>query len=472
MKHCSGLLSKDRMNIVIFDNCTVVTMDPRRRILRNAAVAVVGSSIAAVGDRAAVRAQHPDEPVKDLNGWLLMPGLVDGHVHLPQALLRGAADELPLHQWMSSRIFVLEGTFTPEDAKVSARLAIVEMLKAGTTTFLETLILGRHALGELAEVIAETGIRAVLPRAVGDGGGYLDEAPLHQGLQEPPDTALQEAVAVAAQWRTSEQITIWLGPRSTGGCPEPLLREVVETARAGGMGICQHYAMTDREIAYLREKFNATPGEYLRRVGLLGDDVVLAHCSGLPPAEIPALVGTGTSVVHCPTGPAKMGSGVTPVRELLDAGVNVALGTDANAANNGADLLRDFKWVTYLQKLQHHDPTVVPGEAVLEMATLGGAQALSMDHLIGSIEVGKRADFIVVRTDGPHWTPADYPISNLVYSATGADVDTVVINGELVMEGRRLLHIDEESVLREAAAHARDLYHRTGLEVRTLWPME
>ena len=447
-------------------------MDQRRRILRDGAVAVVGSSIAAVGDRASVRAQFPEEPVKDLQGWLLMPGLVDGHVHLPQALLRGAADELPLHQWMSSRIFVLEGNFTPADAKVAARLAIVEMLKAGTTTFLETLVLGRHALGELAEVIRETGIRAVLPRAVGDGGGYLDEAPLHKGLQEPPDIAMNEAVEVAARWKDSEQIKIWMGPRSTGGCPESLLREVVETARANGMGLAQHYAMTDRELAYLRERFDATPGEYLHRVGLVGDDVVLAHCSGLPAAEIPPLVGTGTSVVHCPAGPAKMGSGVTPVHELLDAGVNVTLGTDANAANNGADLIRDFKWVSYLQKLQHHDPTVVRGEAVLEMATLGGARALSMDHLIGSIEAGKRADFIVLRTDGPHWTPAEYPISNLVYSATGADVDTVVINGDVVMEGRQLLHIDEERVLREAAEHTRNLYELTGLEVRKLWPME
>jgi len=463
---------ENKINIVLFDNCVVVTMDPRRRILRNGAIAVVGSTIAAVGDRSTVRAQYPDEPVKDLKGWLVMPGLVDGHVHLPQALLRGAADELPLHQWMSSRIFVLEGVFTPDDAKVAARLAIVEMLKAGTTTFLETLVLGRHALGELAEAIAETGIRAVLPRAVGDGGGYLDEAPLNEGLREPPDVAMQDAVSVAEHWKDSEQIKIWLGPRSTGGCPEPLLREVVQTARGNGLGIAHHYAMTDREVAYLRRNFQATPGEYLQRVGLLGPDVVLAHCSGLPPEEIPYLAGTGTSVVTCPTGPAKMGSGVTPVRELLDAGVNVALGTDANAANNGADLFRDFKWVAYLQKLRHHDPTVVPAEAVLEMATIGGARALSMDHLIGSIEVGKRADFLVIRTDGPHWTPAEYPVSNLVYSASGADVDTVVIDGKIVMEGRELLHIDEEQVLRDAARDSRSLYERTGLEVRSLWPME
>lgn len=456
---------------MIFDNCTVVTMDPQRRILRNAAVAVIGSSIAAVGDTATVRADYPEEPVKDLHGWLVTPGFVDGHVHLPQALLRGAADELPLHQWMSSRIFVLEGNFTPAEAHASARLAILEMLKAGTTTFLETLVLGRHALDELAEVVADTGIRAVLPRGIGDGGGYLDEAPLHPGLQEPPEVAIDDGVAVASQWQDSEQIQIWLGPRSTGGCPEPLLREVVETARANAMGICHHYAMTDRELRYLHDRFDATAGEYLQRVNLLGDDVVLAHCSGLPPEEIPTLQGTGTSVVHCPTGPAKMGSGVTPVRELLDADINVALGTDGNPANNGADLVRDFKWVAYLQKLRHSDPTVVPGEAVLEMATLGGAQALGMDHLVGSIEVGKRADLAVFRTDGPHWTPHYYPVSNLVYAATGADVDTVVIDGTIVMEGRQMLRLDEGQILRDADEHATKLYELTGLEVPKRWPL-
>ncbi len=454
---------------MILDNCTVITMDGERRVITEAAIVIEGTSIAAVGKSEGVRAEFGGHEIRDLNGWIVLPGLIDGHMHLPQMLLRGAADELPLHRWMAERIFVLEGNFTPDDARISTRLAALEMLKAGTTTFLETLVLGRHSLPKLCEVIVDTGLRAVLPRGVGDGGGYLDDAPLHPGLQEPPDVALDEAVAVAAEWKGSDRIRIWMGPRSTGGCVEDLLRRTVEIARSEGMGICHHYAMTDREIAYLKREFGATPTEYLERVGMLADDVVLAHCSGLPSDQAARLEGSGVSVIHCPTGPAKMGSGVTPVRELLDAGVNVGLGSDGGPANNTADLIRDFKWVAYLQKLRHHDPTVVPSESVLEMATIGGAKAIGMDDLIGSIEPGKRADMIVVRTEGPHWTPSLDPVSSLVYVGSGADVDTVIVNGQVLMEGRKMKFLDEDEILQEARDASERLYATTGLEAPRRW---
>lgn len=456
---------------MILDNCTVLTLDGDRRILTNAAVAVIGERIAAVDKSEAVRARFPTEPARDLRGWLLMPGLVDGHVHLPQTLLRGAADELPLWQWMADRIFVLEGNFTADDARTSTQLAILEMLKSGTTTFLETLILGRHHLGALVEAIADTGIRAVLPRAVTDGGGYLDEAPLHPGLEEEAEVAIADALAVASQWKGSDRIRIWFGPRSTGGCSERLLRRLVELGRAEGLGLCQHYAMTVRETAYIRERYGCSQGEFLERIGLLGPDVVLVHCSALELEDIPALTDTGTSVVHCPTGPAKMGSGLTPVHDLREAGINVALGSDGGPANNGADLIRDLKWVAYLQKLHHHDPTVTPREAVVEMATIGGATAVGLDRSIGSIEVGKKADLIVLRTDGPHWTPNLNYLSNLVYSSTGSDVDTVMINGEILMEGRRMTKLDEERVLWEARRRCADLFERTGVDVPQTWPV-
>ena len=204
---------------------------------------------------------------------------------------------------------------------------------------------------------------------------------------------------------------------------------------------------------------------------MVGKDVVLVHCCVLDADDIGRLSGTGTSIVHCPTGPAKMGSGVTPVRALLDAGINVALGTDAAAANNGADLLRDLKWVAYLQKLIEREPTVVTAEHVLEMATIGGAKALGIDDLIGSIEAGKRADFIVVSTDGPHWVPTFNPVANFVYAGTGADVDTVVVAGRVLMEGRVLTTLDEERVLAEARAAVDDLYTRTGVERPAVWPV-
>ena len=456
---------------MVFDNCTVITMDPDRRIITDAALATADGSITALGKSETVRAAHPDDTVRDLQGWLVLPGLVDGHVHLPQAMLRGTADEVPLWVWMAERIFILEGNYTPADVQASTKLAIVEMLKAGTTTFLETLILGRHDLSALVDVIAESGIRAVLPRAVTDGGGYLDESPLHPGLDEPHAEAIDDALAVAKRLSGSEHVQIWLGPRSTGGCSEGLLRELVTLARREGMGLCQHYAMTDREQQYIRTRFGSGQVEFLERLEMVGQDVVLVHCCALDDDDVDRLRGTGTSIVHCPTGPAKMGSGVTPVHELLEAGVNVSLGTDAAAANNGADLIRDLKWVAYLQKLLHRDPTVVTAEQVLEMATIGGARALRLDHLIGSIEVGKRADFIVVRTDGPGWVPTLNPVANFVYSTTGADVDTVVVGGKVLMEGRTLTTLDEERVLADARDAVVDLYRRTGVATPSTWPM-
>lgn len=456
---------------MILDNCTVVTMNERREIMTGAAVAITGSTISAVGKSDRVRADYPNEPTRDLHGWVVMPGLVDGHFHLPQTLLRGAADELPIPRWMGDRIFPLEGAFTPADARASARLAVLEMLKSGTTAFLETLILGRHGLDELSETIAETGIRAVLPRAITDGGGYLDSAPLHPGLDEPPDDAIADALAVAARWRGSDRIRIWLGPRSTGGCTEDLLRRVVDLARSEGLGLCQHYAQSAREPGYIREAFGCGQAEFLQRIGLLGPDVVLLHCTALAAEDIETLRGTGTHVVHCPTGPAKVGNAVTPVHELLAAEINVALGSDGGPANNGADLIRDFKWVGYLQKLRRRDATVVPAEAVLEMATLGGARALGLDDLVGSIEVGRRADLIVVRTDGPHWTPNLNWVSNLVYASSGADVDTVMVDGEILMAGRVMTALDEEQILFDARQRAAGLFERAGVEIPQPWPV-
>src|SRR5262245_19001947 len=220
---------------MIYDNCTVISMDPERRIITDAALVTDGDSIAALGKSATVRAAYPDDTIRDLHGWLVLPGMIDGHVHLPQAMLRGSAGEVPLWVWMAERIFILEGNYTPADVQAATRLALVEMIKAGTTAFLETLILGRHDLSSLVEVIAESGMRAVLPRAITDGGAYLDESPLHPGLDEPHTEAIEDALTVAKQLDGSDQVRVWLGPRSTGGCSEGLLRELVAIARREGM---------------------------------------------------------------------------------------------------------------------------------------------------------------------------------------------------------------------------------------------
>ena len=369
------------------------------------------------------------------------------------------------------RVFALEGNFDPDIARVSTELAILEMIKAGTTTFVETLILGRHNLSALAQSIADIGVRAVLPRAISDEGTYHDQTPLHPGIVEDPDIALDDALAVAAQWKGSEQIKIWLGPRSTGGISAELIERTVEVARAHDLGVCQHYAVNAREQEFIRARYGCGHAAFLERVGMLGSDIMLVHGCKLDSDDIAILRGTGTSVIHCPTGPAKVASGVTPVHELRRAEITVGLGTDAAATNNSLDLIRELKWVGYLQKLAQGDATVVPAEEIVEMATLGGARAVGWDSMIGSVEVGKRADLIVIRTDGVNWTPSTYPVSSLVYASTGRDVDTVIIDGEVVMENREVRTLDEERILAEALATAPTLYAKAGVEVTGSWPV-
>ena len=216
------------------------------------------------------------------------------------------------------------------------------------------------------------------------------------------------------------------------------MRELVGLARAEGLGPLPALRHDRAREGLDPERYGIGQAEFAERVGMLGPDVVLVHACVLDADDIALMRGTGTSVVHCPTGPAKMGSGVTPVHLLHSAGVNVSLGTDAAAANNGADLMRDLKWVGYLQKLRHADPTVTTCEDVFEMATLRGARALGLESITGSIEPGKRADLIVIRTDGPNWTPDPYPVSSIVYSSSGADVDTVMVDGDILMEGRQM----------------------------------
>ncbi len=460
---------------MILDNATVVTVDERRRIFVRGAVAIDGNRIAAVGPSHVVRARFPDDPaVVDQRGNLVLPGFVDGHVHLPQSLLRGCSDDIPLATMLAGRVWPLQGHFTPEDARIAVQVAALEMLKCGTTTFLETLVAERYHFESLIDCVAATRMRAVLPRVVMDQALYSDDASsLHPGMREDPETGVREALAMAEQWAGSDQIKIWFGPRSTGGCSEDLLKRLADLARKHGIGICLHYAQGDgQEREYIRSRYGCGLGEFLHRVGIVGPHVVLVHCVHLGPEDIDLLRDTGTSIVHCPSPASKYGMGIAPIPEMLAAGLNVALGCDSSCSNNSRDMIRDMKLASYLQKARLRNPTVMPAETMLEMATVNGARAIGMSHLIGSLEEGKRADLIVVNVDQPHWIPLLNPVSNLVFAGTGADVETVIIDGRTVMEKRQVKTIDEERVLWEARRRIERLYARSGVTVPQRWPVE
>ncbi len=460
--------------VTIYEGATVVTVDPERRIITDGALAVRGDRLAAVGKSAGVRAQFPAARRVNLAGKLVIPGLVDTHVHLAQALIRGCADDMDLIPWLTERVWVLQGNYTVADGRASAALCIAEMLRSGTTTFLESMLAGRYGLDGIAEVVAQSGIRGILSKIVMDIAAYADGSnAMYPGMVEERETSMRQALEMYDRWNgaANGRIQVWFGPRTPGGVSVDLYREMVREARQRDMGITMHLGEVRADVAFMRREFNMTLVEFCDHVGMLGPKTVLVHTVWLTPPEIARLAETGTSISHNPSSNTKLASGFAPIPEMLAAGVNVTLGCDGGPSNNSYDLIREMKLAAVIHKGRTLDPVVVPAETVLEMATIHGARALGLAHEIGSLEAGKKADFVVLNMDRPGLTPSPNPVSTLVYAAMGSDVETVVVDGQVVVEGGRLLTLDEEAVVAEARQRAAEVYARAGVAITPRWPV-
>ena len=459
---------------MIVTGALVITMDPGRRIIADGAVSTRGDRIVEVGKAADLVARYPAEPVHRFPDHVLVPGLVDTHVHLAQALIRGCADDRALVEWLCDRVWVLQGHFTEDDGRTSARLCIAEMLRSGTTTFLESMLAHRYGFNGIAEVVRESGVRATLAKIVMDTPRYADAAlPMHPGMIEDRETGLGGTLEMHRRWQGAAdgRLRVWFGPRTPGAVTPDLYREIARLAREHGLGITMHLAEVRQDREFLRRAYGRLPVEFAEDVGLVGPHVVLVHMIWIGEDEMRTLARTGTHVSHNPSSNSKLGSGVCPVPALLGAGVNVALGCDGGPSNNTYDLVREMKLAACLHKGVAGDPLVLPAEQVLEMATLGGARALGLERDIGSLEAGKKADLAVFATRRLHLTPSPNPVSTLVYAAGGADVSDVMVDGRWVVRDSRLLTMDEEEVIREAQAHARALLHRAGIDVSPRWPV-
>jgi cytosine/adenosine deaminase-related metal-dependent hydrolase len=449
-------------------------MDPQRRIITDGALVIQQDRIAAIGKAAELIERYPAEDRADLGGKLIIPGLVDTHVHLAQALIRGCADDMALIEWLCDRVWVLQGNFTEDDGRVSAQLCIAEMLKSGTTTFLESGLADRYGYSGIAEVVRDSGIRACLGKIVMDIGTYATQNnSMYPGMRETREQSLLGTLKMYDQWhnKADGRIRVWFGPRTPGGVTPELYREMVGEARKRGMGITMHLAEVEADKIYLNETYGLTPVDFAESVGLLGPDVVLVHMVWLTQPELEKLARTGTHVSHNPSSNSKLASGVCKVPQMLTTGVNVALGCDGGPSNNDYDLIREMKLAAILHKGISLDPLTVPAETVLEMATINGAKAVGMADDIGSLEVGKKADLVVIDLDRLHTTPNMNPVSTLVYAATGGEVDSVMIDGKWIVRGQQLLTLDEERVKVEAREHAPTLYQRAGIELKPRWPV-
>ncbi len=459
---------------MLFTNATIITMNPTRAIITGGAIAIKDNRIAAIGKTDALLRQYSGDQVIDVKGKLIIPGLIDTHVHLAQALIRGCADDMALIQWLCERVWVLQGNFTHDDGYVSARLCIAEMLKSGTTTFLESMLAHRYGFDGIARAVDESGIRACLAGIVMDIGTYATQSSsMHPGMVESRETSLFGVLDMHSKWHgaANDRVHVWFGPRTPGGVSSELYREMSDYAHQRDMGITMHLAEVEADKIFLNEKYGLSPVYYAESVGLLGPKTVLVHMVWLARADIDKLAETRTSVSHNPSSNSKLASGICKVPQMLASGVNVALGCDGGPSNNDYDLVREMKLAAIIHKAVTNDPLIVPAETVLEMATINGARALGLEQEIGSLEAGKKADLVVIDLNRLHTTPSPNPISSLVYAATGAEVDTVVVDGRIVVEHGQLLTMDENEVMEQAHQHAGALYRRAGIEIKPTWPV-
>jgi 5-methylthioadenosine/S-adenosylhomocysteine deaminase len=420
----------------LIHNATVVTMNAACGIIANGMVGVRNGSIEMVG------AAPPQTPLPaasvlvDAGGGVVMPGLINAHTHLPMTLFRGLADDLPLHRWLQDIMFPAEAAhIDPDSARWGARLACAEMLLSGTTCCCD----GYFHADSVAEAVKESGMRAVIAQGVIDF-----PAP---GVPDPTMN-VETAARFVDNWQDRcDRIT----PSIFCHAPYTCSAETMTTAKtaAGERGVLFqiHVSETEEEVRNSLEKNGARPVQYLNDLGVLDEQSLVVHGVWIDAAEIRTLARRRTAMAHCPSSNMKLGAGVAPVVPLREAGVVTGLGTDGSASNNTLDMFREMNTAAKLHKVHRHDPTAATAETVVAMATIEGARAIGLAEIIGPIEVGKRADLIVIDTAHPHLAPMYNPVSHAVYAMTGADVRHVMVDGHLVVRDKTLLSMDLEEIM-------------------------
>jgi len=411
-------------------------------VIDDGAVVVSGSRIEAVGDRSAIATQYPDHEHRSYD--VLLPGLVGGHIHSVQSLGRGIADDTELLDWLFDYILPMEASLSASEMEVAAKLGYLEMIESGTTTCVDHLSVA-HA-EEAFEAAGEIGIRGVLGKVMMDQRSP-DE------LLEDTQAALDESERLIQRYHGSfdDRVRYAVTPRFAVSCTEECLRGARELADAyDGVRIHTHASENRSEIETVKEDTGMRNIHWLDEVGLTGEDVVLAHCVWTDESEREVLAETGTHVTHCPSSNMKLASGVAPVWDYLDRGINVALGNDGPPCNNTLDPFTEMRQASLLQKVDQLDPTVTPAGDIFEMATLNGAKAAGFEEL-GAIREGWRADIVGLSTDLTRGTPLHDVLSHLVFAAHGDDVQFTMVDGTVLQEDGEVTAIDADAVRREAS---------------------
>ncbi len=430
------------MNLLI-KNATIITVNARDEILVGSDLAVCGKRIVGVG-------KAPDDfqadRVIDGRGRLVMPGLINAHTHLAMTLMRNYADDLPFWSWLMEKVKPLEDHLSAEDVHHGAKLGIAEMVRGGTTCFHDMYFF----MDEVACAVSESGIRACLSGALFDVSGTGERL-------------LGDACQLHREWHGSAdgRISVRLGPHSPYLCSPEYLREIREEALRLECGLHMHVSESRKEVVDSIEQHGKSPVRHLAELEMFDCPTLAAHALHVDTEDLALLSRNSVHVSHNPTSNLKLANGFAPVTKMMEAGINVALGTDSAASNNNLNLFEEMHLAALLAKAVDEDASALPAEQALRMATINGARALGLYEEIGSLEVGKKADLIMLDTRKPHLVPLHNPLALIVYSAQAADVETVIIDGRTVMENRELLTLDETGLLGETSRQAVDFVRRS-----------
>ena len=419
----------------IISGGTILTLDENDRRIDDGAVAISGDTIVAVGKSEEILNQFVGKTLIEAKNSIIMPGLVNCHTHAAMTCFRGIADDLELITWLNKYIFPAEAkNVNPELAYWGSLLACAEMIKSGTTTFCDMYVFE----DETARAAKQAGLRCLL------GEGLFD---FPSPNAKTPAEGFAYIRKLIEKWHGDPLINIIVEPHSLYICSPSLLAEAKKIADEYNLTYAVHLLETQAELSQLQKKFAKRPTEYLRDIGYLTDRFLAYHCVYMDDADMRLFAEHGCKVVHNPESNMKLSSGVAPVPSMLLSGITVGLGTDGCASNNNLDMFQEMDTAAKLHKVAGLDPMVMDARTVIRMATTEGAKSLRLGHLTGSLDRGKKADIITIDLFKPHLTPMYNEYSHLVYAAGGADVDTVIINGQLVMKNRRLITIDEREVI-------------------------
>ncbi|SKC54967.1 5'-deoxyadenosine deaminase [Maledivibacter halophilus] len=421
---------------------TIVTMNKERQIfkgdifIKDDRIDQIAPSIGKSGDLEI-----------DAKGKIIIPGLIQTHVHLTQTLFKGKADDLELLDWLRKRIWPLEGGHTAKTNYISAKLGIAELIKSGTTSIIdmETVNHTESALN----AIEESGFRAIIGKCMMDYGVGVPKT-----LMEDTNESINESVRLLKKWHKSAngRIQYAFAPRFVVSCTEELLIRVRDLSKEYGVMVHTHASENRKEIELVERDRGMRNIKYLHKLGMTGEDLILSHCVWLDDEEMKILADTGTKIAHCPNSNLKLASGIAKIPELLELGANVSIAIDGAPCNNNLDIFREMRSAALIQKARLLNPTAMPAEKVFELATINGAKAMGMENELGSLEVGKKADITIVDlndiSNAPH--EGSNIISQLVYSASGHNVETTIIDGKIVMRNRELLTLNERSIIDDA----------------------